>query len=203
MQYQTSLELYFAGGSAPELMKTVFALGSGEQQIIGMRGISVPRGVHPFRWTTSSQALALFFVKMLEFWHQRLEHTPIFEGRSKCPAVSIGHLLKKRPDGWLLDAFGYDACGKTLLSRILFCRNYKRTLPGPMQIFAKSSFLHPSQIRIHLDGEEVSNNLEALSELRINLERTWTPGLGREIRAKAPAKARLEEGITSSLLEFL
>ncbi len=203
MQYQTSLELYFAGGSAPELMKTVFTVASINQRIIGMRGINVPRGVQPFRWTTSSQALAWFFVRMLELWHQGIEEAPIFEGRTQSPAVSLGHLLKKRPDGWLLDAFGYDTNGKTLLSRIIFCRNYKRVLPGPMQIFAKSSFLHPSQLRIHLDGEEVSSNLEALSELRVNLERTWTPGLRREMRVKPPAKTRLEEGITSSLLEFL
>ncbi len=194
MQQSTYLRLYFEPFTCPQLMRTEFASPCLEQRIVGMRGNDVPPGMLPFRWTTSAQALALLFVKAVEYMHDKIERVPLLEGYSKCPAASLARLLTKRSDGWILDLFGFAANGRTLLSRILLCRNYNKLLPGPFQVFMRNSLLQPSQIELILDNRDITNDIPAVKRLARHLESAWTPNVKHDPSVLS-ASARPTSGI--------
>lgn len=205
MQRSTYLKLHFATAGTPQLMRIEFDCPCLEQRNIGIRGNDVPAGTLPFRWSTSTQALALFFVKTVQLMHKDTKGAPVLEGYSGCPAATLSRLLTKRPDGWLLDVFGYGPNGRTLLSRILLCRNYSRSLPGPIQIFMRSGLLHPSEIEILLDNEDITEDAPAISSLIHMLEKTWTPNLNHEPKQQSallfsPSASAVRDGKSPKIL---
>lgn len=180
MQYSTNLQLHFATGKLPELMRVIFNVAFFPKPLVGIRGIEAPSGMQAFRWSTTSHALALFFVRAVEHYHEQKEGIPVLEGYRNCPAATLARLLTKRPDGWLLDVFGYDSAGRTLLMKIVRCANYTLSMPGPMQIYMRTSFLRKEAISIVLDGKDITSDLCGLKQLSQTLAETWEPRIVHE-----------------------
>lgn len=180
MSNETTLELYFVGKSKPELLRTVFNTASLKRRVVGIRGTDVPIGTNPFRWTTSTHALALFFTKSVLRLSEGDFQMPIVHGFGMCPAATLSRLLTARTDGWLLDIFGHDAAGRTLLAKILLCKNYRLKMPGPIQVFMRGGFLSPEKINIFLDDQNITKDYPSLNNLSASLEQTWTPGVAKD-----------------------
>jgi hypothetical protein len=166
MTNATSLELYFGNSDTPGLYRTVFHAPGYDSPIIGVRGPLFLSPSLPFIWSTSCMALSLLFVnaviKEASGIHPVL---PLLEGGLSSPAGTIGRLLNKGIRSWLHDIFGADSSGRPLLNRIVLLGNARGRRHGPITATLRSSYLAPSDIRIFVDGEDISKNVVALEEL--------------------------------------
>lgn len=111
-----------------------------------------------FQWTNAVKALCLFFVraKLLEFSaEERGYHKPILAGESESAAASLDYALS-RQSGWLLDAFGSDADGVSLLRRVTLRSNPERKRPGPVTIHLNSKCLTPQAIEIFVGQTQLT-----------------------------------------------
>lgn len=187
MSKETSLELHFIGGEIPELIKTKFHAPNYSKAIIGIRGCNVPSNIVPFKWGIATHALSIFFVKSVEYYLENKLHEIILEGRSKSPANTIANLLYKRPTCWVLDLFGVDAVGRSLLKRPILCCNALKRRPGPIQVFFRTGYYNPETIKIYCDDVDITGNRKSISELRKNLEVSWQPGAYINIKEQALA----------------
>lgn len=170
------LELYFVSGDSPELIKTRFLAPSYSEFITGLRGCNVPQSAVPFKWGTASHALSLFFVKSVEFFLDNRLDEMILEGKARSPANTIANLLYKRPTCWVLDLFGVDTSGRSLLKRPILCCNALKRRPGPIQVFFRKGLCNPERIRIFCDDIDITEDREVIKGLRENLELSWQPG---------------------------
>jgi hypothetical protein len=157
------LRLWFTEDSTVELSKTEFAspLLSGKRvcsrtnnhTAIGMTG--------SFRWSSAVKAMCLLFAQ------HRLpltsgEHTTnqiLFSGGRGSLAASLDAALAKQPT-WLLDVFGGDAQGNSLLRRLVSRDNPELKRPGPVTVFLKSNLLNSITVSLYLNGPELKEEHE-------------------------------------------
>lgn len=200
MERETALELHFTTGETPQLTKTVFMCPHLETPLTGMRGELVPRHVVPFRWTTAIHALSLCFVRALANELQGKQYEPALIGQHGTPASSVDFLIQKS-HLWVIDLFGSDVNGKSLLRRIFTIMNSRCTMPGPVQIYVKTNILKPANIKVFLDGERLTG-VEEVSRLAEGLQSSWRPGCAtaeRTLKAlrRKPQVRRLEMSLAA------
>ncbi len=186
MNNDLTLELHFSSIDAPELIQTRFVCPRLDMHIIGIRGCNVPNFAVPFKWGVASHALCLFFVKTVDFYNNNKLNQCILSGVSKSPANTITNLLYKRPTCWLLDLFGVDISGRSLLKRPILCCNALKRRPGPIKVYFRTGFYKAENIRIYIDQKDISRDITkdtaAISLLSQNLEQTWHPGAYVNVR---------------------
>ena len=181
MNANARLSLYFhsegefSSSQPPQLARIKFICA--EQKVHSIRSHSIARGFGTFRWTPASHALALFFVRALEQHMLELEFEPVLSGNTQSPAGSVVRLLKKRISHSLLDAFGTDVAGRSLLHKIILCSNYTRTTVGPAQIFLRKGLLCAGDIEVYHNEQLVSEYLSDIALLRSALQKSWKPGI--------------------------
>lgn len=176
MSYKRSLELHFGNLSSPELYRTVFFGPGIEEPIVGVRGAVIPTVGHPFIWGPSSQSLSLLFVGAVRHHLESKQKTPpVLEGPSSSPAGILARLLQKRTNSWLHDLFGTDASGRSLLHRIIVLVNPRGRRIGPISAGLRTEYLAPSNIKVLLEGKDISNDKIALKELFDSLLSSYTP----------------------------
>lgn len=181
MSTNASLSLYFhsdgdfSSSQPPQLARIKFI--AAEQKLHSIRSHSIARGFGTFRWTPASHALALFFVRALEQHLLELEFEPVLSGNTQSPAGSVVRLLKKRISHSLLDAFGTDVSGRSLLHKIILCSNYTRTTVGPAQIFLRKGLLEAGNIEVYHNQQLISEHLADIALLRSALQKSWKPGI--------------------------
>lgn len=178
----SGLELHFSKIGGLSLQKTVFSIPHLHKPIVGFRysSSSLPAGFSCFRWTTGMIAISLLFIRAKLFALKGDEASPVLEGPAGSVARSANVVLSK-PRMWLFDLFGYDAQGRPLLRRLVSISNSNfRWGPMPVRIFFKRNIFSPTNIRIFLDGLELSTtfDIDALSE---NLESQYL------LKSKSPA----------------
>ena len=173
---QAVIELHFSRMSSYELVQTVFKPPYDASPVIGIRGNNAPPGVVSFRWSPTSQALAIFFVKARHKANSGKLTSPILEGIRACPASSIIRVMHKRTEGWVLDLFGADSNGRSLLMKIILSSNYLGKRPGPPQLFLRTNYLPTMNIKVIIDGEDISEDRFKIRALTKDLEKTWRPG---------------------------
>ena len=188
-----SLELYFGNTETPGLYRTVFRAPNHDAPIVGVRGPLFHHPSLPFIWSSSCVALSLLFVSAV-LKSAALEEAilPLLEGGTSSPAGAIGKLMNKGIRSWLHDIFGSDASGRSLLSRIVLLGNPRGRRQGPITATLKGSYLSPSNIRIVIDGSDISSDVEALSTLRQKLLVEFTHRKGSRAKKASLLKASLE-----------
>lgn len=170
---QAVLELHFGKAESFELIKTVFKAPTLNTPIVGIRGNHAPSGVVSFRWTKTTHAIAMFFLKAREIHFTNQLPAPALQGTKGDPVTSIARLLHKRMEGWIIDLFGADIQGRPLLSKIILCCNYLGKRPGPMQVFLRTNYLAPQNIRVFLDEREITDRQTEMQALTKSMEAAW------------------------------
>jgi hypothetical protein len=171
MAHTNQLELYFGRGSSPGLYRTVFRPTTYPHPIVGIRGPLLQQQSLPFIWCTSCIALSILFVAAAtEEAKGQLPLFPLLEGDQTSPAGAIGKLMNKGIRSWLHDVFGSDHAGRPLLNRMILLGNARGRRQGPITATIKTAYLSPKQIRIFLDGVDISTDATALTELNRQLE---------------------------------
>ena len=170
------LELYFANEFSPGLYKTVFTSQGLYAPIIGIRGTTIAPGGVPFIWGTASQALMILFLSAVK---RRFSGSPSFgphlEGEKTSPVGALARLLKKRPNSWLYDLFSSDASGRSLLERMVVFENARSQRPGPITATLKADYLSPTNIKVFLDGNDISADETLIDLLYNHLKISFVP----------------------------
>jgi hypothetical protein len=173
---QTKLDLYFGSSETPGLYRTVFHAPRSSKPIVGMRGTTLHTAALPFIWGPAAQSLSLLFVSAVRARVQGNENTmPLLEGGSTSPAGALARLLKKRTTSWLHDLFGADASGRSLLHRIVILGNARGKQHGPTTATLREDYLSSGDIRVFVDGEDISSNEPELAKLTIQLLEAYIP----------------------------
>lgn len=173
---QTKLDLYFGSSETPGLYRTVFHAPRSSKPIVGIRGTTLHTSALPFIWGPAAQSLSLLFVSAV---HARVKGSdvtmPLLEGGSASPAGALARLLKKRTTSWLHDLFGTDASGRSLLHRIVILGNARGKQHGPTTATLRDDFLSSGDIRVFIDGEDISCNEPKLAKLTAQLMESYVP----------------------------
>ena len=173
---QTKLDLYFGSSETPGLYRTVFHAPRSSKPIVGIRGTTLHTSALPFIWGPAAQSLSLLFVSAV---HARIQGNditmPLLEGGSASPAGALARLLKKRTTSWLHDLFGADASGRSLLHRIVILGNARGKQHGPTTATLREEFLSSGDIRVFIDGENISCNEPELAKLTVQLMEAYIP----------------------------
>ena len=177
MSSKSRLELHFANKFSPSLYRTIFYRPGVLEPTVGLRGQITHSSGIPFAWGLAAQALSLLFTKAKE---AELEKTipilPLLEGPSLSPAGTLGRLITKRTSSWLHDLFGTDSSGRSLLSRIIVLGNSRGKRHGPISATLRAEYLSPTDIKIFIDGEDVSNDLGSIKRLSRSLLAAFDAG---------------------------
>lgn len=177
MDCKTSLKLFFITSNSPQLVRIEFNAGLGQAPRIGVRGLGVPGCYLPFRWTSISQSLSIFFVTVVSRMHESEFNEATLSGGQGTPASSLARFIAKRTEGWLLDIFDYDMHGNTYLAKIMSPKNYNQTLPGPFEVYYKPKFLPPANIRIMVDNCDITDKSQLIEETLKSLTNAWIPSI--------------------------
>lgn len=176
MSGSCSLELYFANEFSPGLYKTIFVPPGHGDPIIGVRGTTIAPGGVPFIWGTATQSLMILFLSAVK---RRFPGSPKIgphlEGERTSPVGSLARLLKKRPNSWLYDLFSSDASGRSLLERMIVMENARSQRPGPITATLKADYLSPTDIKVFLDGNDISADETLIDLLYKHLRISFIP----------------------------
>jgi hypothetical protein len=117
-----------------------------------------------FQWTSALQALTVLFLKSTA-----LGSDYRMTGVRSSPAASLDYSISKQPM-WVLEVFGRDAQGISLIRRIVRRTNSNLKRSGPLFLSLNTAALSPSDITISVNGrdvtewEEINKLGDALSE---------------------------------------
>ena len=176
MSGSCKLELYFANEFSPGLYKTVFTSHGLVAPIIGIRGTTIAPGGVPFIWGTASQALMILFLSAVKRRFPGCHNVgPHLEGEKTSPVGALARLLKKRPNSWLYDLFSSDASGRSLLERMVVFENARSQRPGPITATLKADYLSPTDIKVLLDGNDISADEALIDLLHNHLKISFVP----------------------------
>lgn len=174
VSFMPHLSLWFQGSTAPELTETCFRTSLLQVEQRAIRGQLPVRGpvAGTFPWSSAVKALAAFFVKV-----KLLGATPTIDpaileglrGGRGTAASSLDGALYKQPS-WLVDMFGVDSRGRSLINRVIRRVNPGLKRVGPVQIFLNEDFIPLDRIHIFVDGKELISG-EDLHTLLSNLEK--------------------------------
>jgi hypothetical protein len=142
-----------------------------------MRGTTLHTSALPFIWGPAAQSMSLLFVSAVRARVKGSDISmPLLEGGSASPAGALARLLKKRTTSWLHDLFGTDASGRSLLHRIVILGNARGKQHGPTTATLREEFLSSGDIRVFIDGEDISYDEPKLAKLTEQLMESYVPG---------------------------
>ena len=163
---QGSFELQFAGYREVELVETYFSDRIARVECRSVRGKTAGafRNVGSFQWTNAVKALSLLAVRAglaQRVGVMRVEH--YLAGEKGSLAASLDYAISKQPE-WLVEMFGVDSMGITLMRRLIRRTNSERKRPGPVVLGFSDSALENLQFRFSMNGTPVKSisELEAL-----------------------------------------
>lgn len=180
------LELHFTNAKSPELIRTYFDSPHTHAPIVGCRGEAFSRTLKPFKWVTSTHALSIALLGAAKQHYENIPYDrPVLVGGTPSAASSLYYLIK-RDAVWLLDLFGVDPSGNTLLKRMFRFVNAHRTRPGDVEVYLWTSRLPQSAIKVFVDQNEIST-YEEICALHAALEKSFKSYLG-VLEQRRPAK---------------
>jgi hypothetical protein len=119
------------------------------------------RNVGSFQWTTAVKALSLLAIKAglaQRAGVTRVDHR--LAGEKGSLAASLDYAISKQPE-WLVEMFGVDSRGISLVRRLVRRTNPERKRPGPVVLGFSEAALESIWFRFTLNGASV----ESISEL--------------------------------------
>lgn len=171
-----TIQLYFSGGSSPELQKTVFRNAADNQELRAIRG-RTPGAFSDhgtFLWTSAVQALCVLLLRSAASRHSDQQAT--LEGESGSLASALDYALSKQV-AWLFDIFGSDGSGDTLARRLIARTNPERKRPGPVVISLNPRGLRAEGISVFIDNALLSSasEISAIAQ-QLEVEHARQPG---------------------------
>jgi len=130
-----------------ELMETEFSHPLLPNSISTVRGKTSGAYLNlaSFQWTASVRALCLLFVEAVLRADLPSNIEPLMKGKRGSLAASLDLALSKKPL-WLLDMFGVDSQGESILRRMVRRTNSEMKRPGPVLLSLSPNVLAPSEI---------------------------------------------------------
>ena len=159
------ISLHFLG-DAPELIGVSFEHPyNRDGALVSKRG---KLEANSFQWTAAVQALAFFLAKCCEAAYRGCA-CAYLEGYPGSWAGALDNALSKQPR-WLVDMFGVDEDGLSLLRRLVMRSNSSCKHYGPVRIAAAKCLLDPATISIHHGQKHLLSHHE-ISALVQSIER--------------------------------
>ncbi len=162
------VSLYFSHRTSPELIKTEFNHPNLSSRLTSNRGKGVSGDKEgSFQWTAAVQALSVLMVRaaVSQAVDSSDEILPRLVGEKGSLAASLDYALDKQPN-WLVEMFGVDANGVSLLRRFLDRVNSGCKYAGPVTISLRNTLIQDRPIRIYLNDEPVSHRRDLIFLLR-------------------------------------
>ena len=160
----TKLELHLNKGNVPELYRVSFYHSLLNEPRNSFRG-KATGGLDSqltFQWTPAVQALVIFLLENAACEIQGIDQ-PKLSGTKSSLAATLDYAISKQPQ-WILDIFGSDRKGRSLLRKLIRRSNPERKRPGPVVLTLNQAALCPKNISVFLDGAAVTEGKE-LQEL--------------------------------------
>lgn len=143
------LKLYFESG---QLIEVAFCDGITREIRRSVRGKSA--GAYgragSFQWTSAVKGFALLAVRAVGAHEE-----PLIKGCSGSLAASLDYAISKQPM-WLIEMFGTDQAGISLLRRMILRTNPERKRPGPTFLSFNERFMPLANISIFSEGLQCS-----------------------------------------------
>jgi hypothetical protein len=155
---------FFETKSGHELVETRFRSTDGwEYRCVRGKTAGAFRGNGSFQWTSAVRAIAALSLR--HAIHPTIPSVPqyISGGRASL-AASLDYAITKVPF-WIEEMFGALQNGQIAARRLFLITNPNQKRPGPVTISINASALSPSDIRVYLNGSEVSEATALVSIL--------------------------------------
>ena len=155
---------FFETKSGHELVETRFRSTDGwEYRCVRGKTAGAFRGNGSFQWTSAVRAIAALSLR--HAIHSTIPSVPqyISGGRASL-AASLDYAITKVPL-WIEEMFGALQNGQIAARRLFLITNPNQKRPGPVTISINASALSPSDIRVYLNGSEVSEATALVSIL--------------------------------------
>lgn len=108
-----------------------------------------------FTWSPAVRALCVLLLGSVLYEHRKEgEGAFVLGGDAGSLAASLDYAISKQP-AWLLEMFGTDAEGLSILRRLLIRNNPERKRSGPVQITLNPKVFNPHDIGIFLNNQPV------------------------------------------------
>jgi hypothetical protein len=194
------LELHFLWDEGASLSKIHFSSPLLQVARTSVRGrdAGAYKNASTFLWSGAVKALSFFFVKMTE--HTRTSEldtrergTFVLSGSSGSIAATLDYALSKQPR-WLLDAFGSDRRGNSILRQVILRSNPERK-SGPLVTLALNEKNMPASCVQILVNSELIEGPAKLGELASAIE------LSLMAEARASRLSRVQ-GVGVAVLPF-
>ena len=139
------LQLFFED---EELVEVAFRLGTGEvRRTVRGKQSGARKDAGSFQWTSAVRGFALLATRTAA----RFEPASI-SGRAKSVAASLDYAISKQLL-WLLEMFGVDHFGTSLIRRMVLRTNPERKRPGPTTLAINQKYLAAEAITIYANGK--------------------------------------------------
>lgn len=143
------LKLFFEAG---QLIEVAFCDGITTEVRRSVRGKSA--GAYgragSFQWTSAVKGLALLAARAVGRHEE-----PFIKGCNGSLAASLDYAISKQPM-WLIEMFGADQAGISLLRRMILRTNPERKRPGPVILSFNERFMPLANISIFSEGLQCS-----------------------------------------------
>lgn len=152
------LELNFFGSVAAELTETRFKNSLSGPDLFCIRGKTSGgfKNAGTFQWTNAVKGVTvLFLLYLISTMQSRKYQGACIEGERGSLASSLDFALSKQPS-WLMDMFGVDSSGISILRRMVFRHNSNLKRPGPVKVSINYDYLNADAIRISWNGLEIT-----------------------------------------------
>lgn len=155
---------FFETKTGYELVETRFRSTDGwEYRCVRGKTAGAFRGNGSFQWTSAVRAIAALSLR--HAIHPTLPSVPqyISGGRASL-AASLDYAITKVPF-WIEEMFGALQSGQIAARRLFLITNPNQKRPGPVTISINAAALSASDIRVYLNGSEISEATALVSIL--------------------------------------
>ncbi len=183
------IQLHFDSDGKKAILSSIyFSHPLLESSIASVRGKGIAKDTPTFLWSSAVVGLSIIILEAAKKSFKGSSfNTPVLSGHSGSPASSLDYAINKRPR-WLLDCFGTDSKGESILKRIIKRTNSERKQPGPVVFYITEDVKHG--LEIFLDGQlvETAESQSHLLSLLGSSRRTQLKG------ALKKKKSRISHG---------
>ncbi len=142
------LKLFFEND---ELVEVEFKLVTGEvRRSVRGKQSGAHKASGSFQWTSAVRGFALLAVRTAAGFQPAA-----IEGRAKSLASSLDYAISKQPV-WLIEMFGVDRLGTSLIRRMILRSNPERKRPGPTTLAINENYIPVAGISVFSDGKRCS-----------------------------------------------
>lgn len=192
------LRLWFNEGPSIELAKTEFSSPLlpepricsrvKNHRTVGMTG--------SFSWSSAVKAMCLLFAehKFVGAESKKNTYQISVSGTRGSLAAALDAALAKQPT-WILDVFGIDPKGNSLLRRLVTRDNPEIKRPGPVTVFLKSNLLASIRVSLYVNERELKET-EDIKRLVTHLQEEGPPPANRKLPISKVASSKLSTAPT-------